>query len=91
MKNLALACLENDCPLVHISTDYVFNGKNDRPWVEDDEIGPISVYGKSKREGEEAILEILDKFSLSGLPGCTESTAGISQGQCLNWLKTTVK
>ena len=62
VRNLALACLENDCPLVHISTDYVFNGKNDRPWVEDDEIGPISVYGKSKREGEEAILEILDKF-----------------------------
>lgn len=62
VRNLALACSEIDCPLVHISTDYVFNGKNDRPWVEDDEIGPISVYGKSKRKGEEAILEILDKY-----------------------------
>ena len=62
VKNLALACKEIDCPLVHISTDYVFNGKNTCPWVEDDEIGPISVYGKSKRKGEEAILEILDKF-----------------------------
>nr|WP_294998353.1 dTDP-4-dehydrorhamnose reductase [uncultured Methanobrevibacter sp.] len=62
VKNLALACREVDCPLVHISTDYVFNGKNDRPWVEDDEIGPISIYGKSKLKGEEAILEILDKY-----------------------------
>ena len=62
VKNLAIACKELDCPLVHISTDYIFNGKNDRPWTEDDEIGPISVYGKSKLKGEEAILEILDKY-----------------------------
>ena len=61
-RNLALGCKEVGCPLVHISTDYVFNGENDTPWVEDDEIGPISVYGKSKLEGEEAIQEILDKF-----------------------------
>ena len=62
VKNLALACSEVDCPLVHVSTDYVFKGDNTRPWVEDDEIGPISVYGKSKLQGEEAIQEILDKF-----------------------------
>ena len=62
VRNLALACREIDCPLLHISTDYIFNGKNDRPWIEDDEIGPISVYGKSKLEGEQAILEILDKY-----------------------------
>ena len=62
VRNLAIGCREADCPLVHISTDYIFNGKNDTPWVEDDEIGPISVYGKSKLEGEEAIQEILDKF-----------------------------
>ena len=62
VRNLALACKEIDCPLLHISTDYIFNGKNDKPWVEDDEIGPISVYGKSKLRGEQAILEILDKY-----------------------------
>ncbi len=62
VKNLALACKELDCPLVHISTDYIFNGESDRPWVEDDEIGPISVYGKSKLKGEEYIQEILDKY-----------------------------
>ena len=57
-----MACREIDCPLVHVSTDYVFNGENTRPWKEDDEIGPISVYGKSKLKGEEAIVEILDKY-----------------------------
>ncbi|MBQ6512941.1 dTDP-4-dehydrorhamnose reductase [Methanobrevibacter sp.] len=62
VKNLALGCSKINCPLVHISTDYVFNGENTVPWVEDDETGPISVYGKSKLKGEEAILEILDKF-----------------------------
>lgn len=62
VRNLAIGCREADCPLLHISTDYVFNGKNDTPWVEDDEIGPINVYGKSKLEGEQAIQDILDKF-----------------------------
>ena len=62
VRNLALGCREANCPLVHISTDYVFNGQNDKPWVENDEIGPISVYGKSKLEGEKAIQEILDEF-----------------------------
>lgn len=62
VRNLALGCRNIDCPLVHISTDYVFNGESTVPWVEDDEVGPISVYGKSKLKGEEAILEILDEF-----------------------------
>ena len=62
VKNLALACKEIDCPLVHVSTDYVFDGTASDPISEDGEIGPISVYGKSKLKGEEAILEILDKY-----------------------------
>lgn len=62
VRNLALACKEVNCPLVHISTDYIFNGENDRPWVEDDDIGPISVYGKSKLKGEEYIQEVLDEY-----------------------------
>ena len=61
-RNLALGCKEVNCPLVHVSTDYVFNGKNTRPWVEDDEIGPISVYGKSKLKGEIGIQETIDNF-----------------------------
>ena len=62
VKNLALGCSKINCPLVHISTDYVFKGESTVPWIEDDETGPISIYGKSKLKGEEAILEILDKF-----------------------------
>ena len=62
VRNLALACREVDCALLHISTDYVFDGTARDPIAEDGEIGPISVYGKSKLEGEKAILEILDKY-----------------------------
>ena len=41
--------------LVHYSTDYVFNGQGQTPWQEDDATAPLSVYGQSKREGEELI------------------------------------
>ena len=62
VRNLALGCREVGCPLVHVSTDYVFDGSARDPIEEDGEIGPISIYGKSKLKGEEAILEILDKY-----------------------------
>ncbi|WP_040682180.1 dTDP-4-dehydrorhamnose reductase [Methanobrevibacter boviskoreani] len=61
-ENLALACREIDATLAHISTDYVFKGNNNRPLIEDDELGPISIYGKSKLKGEENVENILDKY-----------------------------
>lgn len=44
--------------LIHISTDYVFNGENHRPYIESDPTDPQGVYGQSKREGENAILTV---------------------------------
>lgn len=62
VENLALACKKTGSCLVHISTDYVFDGTAREPICEDGEIGPISVYGKSKLMGEKAIQEILDRY-----------------------------
>lgn len=53
---LAQVAAEVGACLVHYSTDYVFTGEGDRPWQEDDATGPLSVYGQTKRAGEQAIV-----------------------------------
>lgn len=57
VENLAKACAEFDCVLVHVSTDYVFDGETNLPYEEDDFTNPQGIYGKSKREGEVLALE----------------------------------
>lgn len=61
-KNLAEICKENDVVLLHISTDYVFDGKKGSPYLETDITNPINVYGTSKLKGEEYIQHICDKY-----------------------------
>jgi dTDP-4-dehydrorhamnose reductase len=54
-ENLAKICDKNNIDLVHISTDYVFDGNNNKPYKEKDKTNPKSVYGDSKLKGELAI------------------------------------
>ncbi len=61
-KNLARACRERDIQLLQVSTDFVFDGEKTEPYREDDTPRPLSVYGVSKRAGEEAVIEAGGKF-----------------------------
>jgi dTDP-4-dehydrorhamnose reductase len=57
-KNLAIVCQENGAKLVHFSTDFVFDGGSNRPYLPDDATAPLGVYGASKLEGERAIQQV---------------------------------
>lgn len=57
VKNLVELCEKFNSKLIHISTDYVFDGESKAPYKETDQTNPITVYGKSKRAGEVAILK----------------------------------
>jgi len=59
---LAAACAMQDAFLIHISTDYVFDGESTKPYTEEDETNPTSVYGNSKLEGEEKIKTVFDNY-----------------------------
>lgn len=54
---MAAACAALSIPLIHVSTDYVFDGTGDTPWKPSDRCEPATVYGKSKLDGENAIRE----------------------------------
>jgi len=58
VKRISEICKAKNISLIHISTDYVFNGKNYRPYVETDVTEPLNVYGKTKLKGEQALQEI---------------------------------
>jgi dTDP-4-dehydrorhamnose reductase len=62
VANLASSCLNADIPLLHISTDYIFNGKKTSPYLETDAPNPLGIYGHSKLAGEQAIVEQLNRF-----------------------------
>jgi len=59
VKQLAQIAKNQQAKLIHISTDYVFSGKSDKPYVETDETNPINVYGRTKLAGEQALQEVM--------------------------------
>jgi dTDP-4-dehydrorhamnose reductase len=64
VQNLCLICQEGDIPLVHFSTDYVFDGEKDSPYFIYDHPNPLSAYGRTKLLGEKYVLWLLEKFYL---------------------------
>jgi dTDP-4-dehydrorhamnose reductase len=61
-KNLAQVCKKHDAKLVHISTDFVFDGKQNMAYTEYDATGPLNSYGKTKLQGELEIASILEQY-----------------------------
>ena len=84
VRNIAEVATENKVKVVHVSTDYVFDGTNYLPYTEDMPVCPATVYGKSKLEGEHALLE-----------NCKESvilrTAWLYSSFGNNFVKTMIK
>jgi len=62
VRNLGESCKETNTKLIHVSTDFVFDGTSSIPYTENDETKPLSVYGKTKLDGETAIQKILEEF-----------------------------
>lgn len=61
-RNLSIAAAELDAKMVHVSTDYVFDGKGTRPYTEFDAVSPNSAYGKTKLEGERFVQQFSKRF-----------------------------
>jgi dTDP-4-dehydrorhamnose reductase len=61
-RNLAKVCKENNVILLHISTDFIFDGTATKPYTEVDIPNPTSIYGQTKLDGEKAIQAILEKY-----------------------------
>lgn len=61
-QNLAEACKKNNTVLLHISTDFVFDGNKNSPYSEDDTPNPTGIYGQTKLDGEKAIQSVFEKY-----------------------------
>jgi dTDP-4-dehydrorhamnose reductase len=78
---LARWAARHEVPLIHFSTDYVFDGSGETPWREEDRCGPLSSYGRSKWEGERRI-------QASGAPHLIIRTSWVYAAQGTNFLRT---
>ena len=64
-ENIAQICAKNNITLIYISTDYVFDGKKNSPYMPDDEVNPINNYGLTKLEGELAVKKYCTKYYIT--------------------------
>ncbi len=80
-KNLAECCQRHNALLIHVSTDYVFDGHGTLPYRESDATGPTSVYGQTKLDGEQAIIQ-------TGCRYCIVRTAWLYSSTGKNFVKT---
>lgn len=85
VENLAKFCKQAGAFLVHVSTDYVFNGHKGLPYLPNDPIEPQGVYGKTKADGEKALLELLPNAS------CLIRTAWVYSSHGNNFVKTMLR
>lgn len=84
-KNLANACKQTNATLIHVSTDFVFDGSKNTPYLPNDITNPISVYGASKLAGEQNIRRLL------GSQACIVRTAWVYSEHGNNFVKTMLR
>jgi dTDP-4-dehydrorhamnose reductase len=82
--NLARVCAANKIPLIHISTDYVFDGTKGTPYLETDPVSPLGVYGHSKAEGEASVRALIHEHIIL-------RTAWLYGAHGQNFVKTILK
>lgn len=84
VRILSHACRDNGSFFIHVSTDYVFSGEGFRPYAEEDEVAPKSVYGRTKMEGEGELL-------LSGVKGIVLRTSWLYSEFGSNFVKSMIR
>ena len=91
VKNLAEIANEKNIKLIHISTDYVFDGKNFKPYTEDDTTNPNGVYGSTKLDGENALLHAKCSAGVNSKNSIIIRTSWVYSSFGANFVKTMLR